>query len=399
VTDIKNYKDIVRNVFSADIDIPDSEATNNCIGALNNRDNFGVFTDNFISRLKRLQSYFKDDSGTLGNILLTLKAIGLTKGYKWSGPYSELVTLDYWIQFENLEELKYVDRGPVATFEESLAKRIGQKEVDIDISFNISFSKVFMDVKSLIPTHLELVDQILDAVRVRTTGEDYLIAIDDLFEVDYLRTKKDYIEELRSGTLVDELEKCIRGKKISYEHTLPSGTKAKFRIAYTGTGTNTVLTSMRSMDPYRLASDYKYKVLDYYNKLLINKPSFITLVSNPWFNKEMSDFAGFDDTFYRSFARRVFMELTKNNDDMGNYYTDLSGKNLKICDVAKLISGIIFIGDHSILETGDKQYRVYIFTNPNATNKSLGKYDFDIFRWSHFAVQPKMIEDFRNDNY
>jgi len=386
-------------VFSLDFDLQDSPTTNNCIGALNNRANFGVFTGNFISRLQRLQEFYENDPATIANLLTTLKSIGLAKGYKWSGPYSELVALDYWTQFQNLEELKYVDRGPVATFEDSLAKQIGQKEVDLDISFHISFTKVFMDVKSLIPTHLELVDQILDALRKRTGTDDYLIAIDDLFEVDYLRTKKDYIYELRQGNLVDELKKCILARKVYYQHKLQSGTQANFRIAYAGSGTNTVLSTTRSMDPYRLASDYKYKVLDYYNKLLISKPSFITLVSNPWFNKEMSDFAGFDDTFYRALARRAFMELTKNTEDMGAYFPELLGKGLKICDVAKLISGIIFIDDHSILETGEKQNRVYIFTNPNATNKSLGKYDFDIFRWSHFAVQPRMIEDFRNDNY
>ena len=399
MTDIENYRKIVENIVHQDFDLPQSDTTNNCIGALNNRSNFAVFTNNFIDRVQRICDFCKNDQETISNILIALKSIGIAKGYKWSGPYSELVALDYWIQFNNLEELKYVDRGPVHSFEDSLAKRIGQKEVDLDISFDLSFTKIYMDVKSLIPTHLELVDQILDMLKKRTSSDDYLIAIDDLFEVDFLRTKKDYIYELRSGNLIDQLEQCVREKRVFYEHTLMSGTKAKFRIAYIGTGSNAVLTTMRSMDPYRLASDYKYKVLDYYNKLLISKPSFITFVANPWFNREMSDFAGFDDTFYRALARRTFMELTKNDDDMGDYFEELIGKNIKISDVAKLISGIIFIDDHSILEAGKNLYKVYIFTNPNAKNKTLGKFDFDILRWSHFAQQPAMIDDFRNDNY
>lgn len=399
MTDIENYKNIVEKIFGRTFDIPLNGNTNNCIGAINSRSNFAVFTDNFIVRLQRIYNFYKNDKATISNILVALIALGIAKGYKWSGPYSELVALDYWIQFNNLEELKYVDRGDVNSFEDSLAKQIGQKEVDLDISFNISFTKIYMDVKSLIPTHLELVDQILDQLKKKTGKDDYLIAIDDLFEVDYLRTKKDYIDELKSGNLISQLEQCVNQEKMFYEHTLSSGTKAKFRIAYTKAGANTVLTTMRSMDPYRLASDYKYKVLDYYNKLLIQKPSFITFVANPWFNKEMSDYSGFDDTFYRSLARRVFVELTKNDEDMGNYYEKLVSKNVKISDVAKLISGIIFIDDHSILETGKDLYKVYIFTNPNATNKSLEKHDFDILRWSHGVQQPIMFDDFRNDNY
>lgn len=399
MNDTQNFKNIVDNIFQESIDIPDSDNTNNCIGALNNGNNFAVFKQNFIERLKRLYTYFSDDEETIQNLKNTIRSIAFTKGYKWSGPYSELVALDFWIQYENLMSMKYVHKGDVDNFEDSIAKRIGQKEIDLDISFDMGHKKIFMDVKSLIPTHLELVDNILETLKRKINGKDYLIGIDDLFEVDYLQTKKDYIYELRSGDLIDKLVHAIETKSTYYKHTLQSGEVAKFRIAYAKPGSNTVLSTMRTMNPYRLAIDYKYKVLDYFNKLLICKPSFILFVANPWFNKEMNGFSAFNETFYRALSRRVFIELTKKSDDMGLYYPELSGKGLKICDVASLVSGLIFIDDKSAMHTGEDQYKAYIYTNPNAKNSYIRKYDFDILSWSPSSQQPSVIEDFIHDNY
>ena len=399
MNDVQNFKNIVENIFQEAIDIPDNDSTNNCIGALNNRENFAVFNKNFIERLKRIHTYFRGDESIIQNLRNTVRSLAFTKGYKWSGPYSELVALDFWIQYKNLMNIKFVHKGNVDDFEDSIAKKIGQREIDLDISFDMGYKKIFMDVKSLIPTHLELVDNILEILKSKTEDKDYLIGIDDLYEVDYLQTKKDYVYELRSGDLIEKLKQCIDAKETYYEHSLQSGKVAKFRIAYAKPGLNTVLSTMRTMNPYRLALDYKYKVLDYYNKLLINKPSFILFVANPWFNKETNDFSAFNETFYRALSRRVFFELTKKLDDMGLYYPELSGKDLKICDIASLISGIIFIDDKSILLTGEDQYKAYIYTNPNATNGYIKNYDFDILSWSPSTKQPSVIEDFMYDIY
>jgi len=396
---IANFEYIVKNVFKKDFSLPKKIPSNNCTGALNNPDNFNTFKENFVDRLIRLNSFFEGDEQAIDSLLITLKEMAIKQGYKWSGGYSELVALDFWTQFENIEDLTYVDKGNVSQYGNSIAQKIGQQEIDLDISLKLSYSKIFMDVKSLIPTHLELVDRILSILQKQTGRDDYLIGIDDLFSVDYLQTKKDYENELRNGNLLDELIKCIDANSLHYSHTLQSGSTAKFRIAYTKDKGNTILSTMRSMEPYRLASDYKYKPLGYYNKLFYDKPSFLVFVANPWFNQEMSDFIGFNDVFYRSLARRTFVELTQNNDDMGNYYPDLAGKGLKIMDVAKCITGLIFIDDHSIMEKGNDIYKVRIYLNPNAINKRMGKYDFDILRWSHSKIQPLVIEDFQYDNY
>lgn len=113
----------------------------------------------------------------------------------------------------------------------------------------------------------------------------------------------------------------------------------------------------------------------------------------------MNDFSWFNETFYRALSRRVFIELSRDNNDMGDIYPELSGKGIKIKDVASLVSGIIFIDDHSILQKDDQIYNVYIYTNPNSTNTKITKINLDILHWSRFAKQPTVIEDFINDNY
>jgi hypothetical protein len=218
---IENYENIIKGIFNQDFNVSKNVDANNCIDALNSEHEYQIFKENYIVRLERIHNFFKDDSHAIENILKTLNSVAITKGYKWSGAYSELVALDYLIQCNELENIKYINKSNVNSFPNSVAKLIGQTEIDLDISFDLNWkTKVYMDVKSLIPTHLELVDQILEKVYKEITTNDYRIAIDDLFEVDYLETKKDYIYELKSGTLISRLKDCINQRDNYFEHIL-----------------------------------------------------------------------------------------------------------------------------------------------------------------------------------
>lgn len=398
MSQVENYKNTLENIFNRTIDFSNDSIENNCIGALNRTDDYHTFRSNFIERLKRLNEYFKDSPDILNEIIVTAKQIGQKKGYKWSGAYSELVALDYWIQFKNLTSIKFPDRGSTTTFTNSIARQIGNQEIDLDISIDLTTKRIYSDVKSLIPTHTELVDQILNRLKSKVATTDFLIGIDNVYDVDYLRTKADFILELQSGNLIQKLADSINSKDTLYTHELRSGEKAHFRIAYAKEGKNTVLSTMREMEPYKLAINYKYKILDYYEKLLIDEPSLITFVANPWFNQELNPFDDFVPVFYRSFSRRVFMQLTIDHTDMGTIYPELQGKNIKISDVAKKITGIIFINDKSVTKKDDEMYETFIFLNPNATNKKLSRRDFDILNWSPEINQP-FIDDFYYDNY
>lgn len=221
--------------------------------------------------------------------------------------------------------------------------------------------------------------KILNLLKRKIKRTDFLIEIDNLYNVNYLRTKSDLICEIQSGTLIKKLENCITQESRHYTHTLISGEKASFSISYPKQGKNNVLMTMREMNPYMLANDYKYKILDYYNKFLIKEPSLITFVLNPWFNSEMmlSD-DKFLDVTLRSLSRRIFIELTKDGTDLSILFPHLSGKGITVSDVACKVSGIIFIKNHSIKKTVSEMNDVHIYLNPNATNKVLSSRDFDI---------------------
>jgi len=398
MSQVEYYKNLLEEIFDTKVKFSDIQITNNCIGALKNHKDFKIFHDNFIARLRRLNSYFQNSPNQIKEIIDTAKQIGQAKGYKWSGPYSELVALDYWIQFENISNIKFPDRGKVENFPYSLAKKIGQKEIDIDLSLNLTTKKIFSDVKSMIPTHIELADLIINRLQ-KITSNSFLIGVDEIYDVDYIRTKSDLIKEIRDGDLLNELKNCIDQNRKYYTKTLSSGEKMDFRISYPKTGKrNNVLTTMRQMDPYKLADNYKYKVLDYYNKLLIKAPSLITFVINPWFNQELNTDKRFLEAFLRSLSRRIFIELKKDTTDLATIFPELSGKNLTIGEVSNKISGLIFIYDESIMKEEEEINDVYIYLNPNATNKILKQGDFDILSWSPEKNQP-FIDDFTHDNY
>jgi len=401
MSQVESYKKILESIFKQKVNFTNYDIKNNCIGALSRQGEYNEFTNNFVERLKRINNYFSNSPNYIKEIINTAKQIGQTSGYKWSGAYSELVALDYWIQFKDLTNIKFPARGSVKSFPNSIAKKVGKKEVDLDMSLDLSTIRIYTDVKSLIPTHMELTDQILERLKDRTLRQDYLIGTDNLHDVDYLRTKSDFIHELRNGNLIDKLEESIDQNKKSCDYTLRSGRNLSFKISYAKAGKNTVLTTFREFDPYKLAIDYEYKILDYYTKLLIDEPSLITFVINPWFNQELNirkdDFL---QTFFRSLSRRVFMNLTKDDRDMQLLFPELKGMNLRISDVAKKISGIIFIKDNSIMKSESKINDTYIYLNPNATNKVLTISDFNILNWSpEPEIQRPFIDDFYYDNY
>jgi hypothetical protein len=376
---IQNYRNILEDIFKQEIVFSNQDIENNCIGALVNSDNFKIFKTNFIQRLKRINNYFSNNNDILVEIINTAKQIGQSKGYKWAGPYSELVALDYWIQFNEVTDIKFPDRGSVDLFPDSIAKQVGKKEIDLDISFTLNAQKIYMDVKSFIPTHQELTDIILGQLKRKKVKVNYSIGVDNIYDVDYLRTKKDFLYQIKEGTLVQQLENCIKLNKTHYEHILQSGETLSFRISYAHEEeADIILFTHRVMDAERLATNYKYKVLDYHNKLLVEKPSLITFVINPWFNPELDGFKEFKGDFFQHLSKNIFMELTQDGQDIGNLYPELKNNGMKVSDIASKLTGIIFIYDNSVLQSGGNINDVYIYLNPNCTNTKLLRKDFEL---------------------
>jgi|JI10StandDraft_1071094.scaffolds.fasta_scaffold382317_1 hypothetical protein len=393
--DLEKFIEIYKNIFHEDITYKNLDLTNNCIGALNNNQ-FDTFRRNFIERLQRLSNIFSSDPHSYNELKKKVKDIGHETGYKWSGPYAELVALDYWSSFNNIKDIQFVVKDKVDKMPDSIAKNIGKDELDLDLKFILHFNEVYMDVKSFIPTHIELSDRIIEEVKKKLgSKEEYLLGIEHLRGGNYLLTKKDLEEELKSKKLIDELCNSIQAKKNNLEYTCASGNSYFFRLAYPDQKGRSILFTEDSYDPYLSASNNKYKALEYYKKLLINEPSFIVFVSNPWFNREMiGNLSNSNETFYRSFSRRAFIEF-KNDDSI----FDIRYPNLLVKNISEKITGIIFIEDESITNKNVDIYKTYIYLNPNCTNTKMTRNDFEILAWGGRQNYPVIIEDFENDNY
>ena len=150
-----------------------------------------------------------------------------------------------------------------------------------------------------------------------------------------------------------------------------------------------------------MAEAYKYKFLDYGNKLIDNEYSVITIVKNPWFNEETVDFGDFNNLFYRSLSRRTFMELFKMDNfarEVSNFY---SQSDLRVSDISKSLAGIVFIDDNSAYtKSRENLYDAYFYLNPNYANREpLTIRKIEKFFHNSFLSQIKDFDDFKWDNY
>jgi len=316
-----DFQKRVEKIFSTPFPISSKAdvKANNCFSALFSP-GFNVFTSNFFRRLDRLARFFRGKPKTIKEILSLLSQISTTRRVKWSGPYSELVALDYLSRFPNLRDLTYICKGPVQTFEDSLAKKAGRQEVDIDVSFKLDFTRVFGDVKSLIPTHYELFEIVIDKIQEAVGHRDFLLGVDEVAEVECMRIKEDLENELSKGTLVSSLVTAINEKAPRLSFTLKSGFQIIFKMSYKEPGKTTSLITTQLKDPQLAAANYEYKVLNYYVKPLTQQPSIIIFVTHPWFNRETNDPTGFTQRFFRAFSRRVRLSKVPCQESVGKSF-------------------------------------------------------------------------------
>ena len=324
--------------------------------------------------------------------------MGRASGFKWSGAYSELVAFDFWLQFaDHLTEIKVGGQLSRNESPKSLGHFHGKESIDLDIVLDTGVKILYMDVKSHIPTHYELLEGIYDALEMRLGHSNYLIGLDGLFGGNYMTTTVDMVAAKRSGVIVDQLAKAIAKQESTSTFEGGSGTRYLFRISYPVPGVNTLLITESGRDPYEEAFDGRLRVLKYWNKVLMNEASLLMFVRHPWFDREMGGFEDHGATYYRAFARRVFMELVRDTStDLAPF--GVSSNTINAKDISEKISGLVFLEDHGVLKQGDDRYKAWIFTNPNAMNMRIDRSTFEFVHreGARFHVQ---IEDFAHDTY
>lgn len=403
MTDVENLEKLISDIFSVEKKIKVRTNTNKCISALNSA-SLNLFALNFIRRLRRLASKYKNDERATGEIAEKIKNIGEAHSSQWAGPYSELVALDFYSQFSEFFDLSYINILPVQNHKKSIPALIGHKEtIDIDLCLHFKSYDIFTDVKSFNCIHQNILDEIFDEVEeyaLVSLKKSVMIGVDNLSSLDYSDVKSNMGFEKRE--IYRALAKAVSQNRRVLKYESKSGIRFTFRIQYTDT-----LTTVSEYSPFAMAEAYKFKFLDYGSKLIDSEYSVITMVKNPWFNSETVDFGDFNNMFYRSLARRTFIELNKIGENASEHSPVYSGTSLKVSDVARNLAGIVFIDDKSGSERQARNlYSAYFYLNPNylpnsndeklrpLTIRKLEKY----FR-NRREIQIQDFDDFKWDNY
>ena len=341
MTDVENLEKIIRDIFGVRKIIKKKRNTNKCIQPLNIYP-LNMFAFNFINRLTRLNEKFKDNKIALNTICERVKNLGEAKDSGWAGPYSELVALDFYSQFSEFLGISYINLLEIKRHKESIPAINGQKEkIDIDLCLSLKSEKLFTDVKSFNCVHQIIFDRIFEAVESYAAKEfkkSILIGVDNLSSLDYLDVKNSLVSKRHEIERL--LKNAVKKNQNFVSYFSDSGLAFNFRISWPGE-----LLTVKDYSPFAMAQAYRYKFLDYGNKLVDNEYSLITMVKNPWFNEETVDFGNFNNMFYRSLSRRTFMELAKNDFPAKDYSSAYKTEKIKVCDVSKSIAGIVFIDE------------------------------------------------------
>ncbi len=400
MTDVENLEKMIADVFGVEKKIRNKNNTNRCIEPLNlaNGQKINFFAYNFMNRLSRLNEKFKGNQQDIRNICEKVKNIGETHNSQWAGPYSELVALDFYSQFSEFFDVSYINILGINQHKNSIPAKIGQKEViDIDLCLHLKNLDIFTDVKSFNCIHMNILDEIFTKVEKyasETLGKLILVGVDNLSSIDYREVKNHLGYE--KNKIFQALKLAVRESRRNLDYESSDGIKFNFKIEYSN-----ILSTVKEYSPFAMAEAYKYKFLDYGNKLVDDEYSVITIVKNPWFNEETVDFGDFNNLFYRSLSRRTFMELFKMNNAAREFSPSYSQSDLKVSDISKSLAGIIFIDDKSAYtKSRENLYEAYFYLNPNYANlEPLTIRKIEKYFHNSFLPQIKDFDDFKWDNY
>lgn len=401
MTDVENFEQLIQRIFGVEKHIANRKSSNACLATLNRRP-LNLFASNFINRIERLARRYSGQE--IEEICEKLKNIGeadsstQSGAAKWIGPYSELVALDFYSQFMPKVQSSYISRLPIREHKNSIPARIGRKElIDIDIKLDFPQSIIYTDVKSFNCVHQEILDKVFEKVEdfaAKKCGKTVLLGVDNLSSLDYKRVKNSLGQEKRK--IETELEQAVKDGHYYVIYRSRSGLVFNFKINYRNT-----LTLTREYSPYSMAEAYRYKFVDYGSKLVDNEYSIITMVRNPWFNREIVDFGNFNNYFYRALSRRTFIELADSTEKASEYSSEYGRSSVTVGEISRSLAGLIFIDDKSMESKDfDRLYNAYIYLNPNyGVKPPLTVQDFKHFVRSQYKGQLKDLDDFSHDNY
>lgn len=331
-----------------------------------------IFREQSLRKIERLYSKYKNNDKEINY------AIELIKGLfskNWTGSYSELCAYDLInLCFENPCNIQLTNKEKIKTLAKFYKNRKGTTTVDGYISDILTF----FEVKSLSNNTLEQINKLKNEIYQETSGNFR-------FSVEYPDDEdiSDY------GSLKREILYAYKDRiKFFSSSTNP---KFNIRLYYN----EKIIIDMHAIET-SFAKAERLEMLPLNKAYQFVDGHFIKIFvcHSLNLNNSLID----DYTFFRSLSRRVFCKLTKDNT-----LIDLNC-SLSVSDVAKKLSGLMFIVDLSATKVeksvnNPKQlYNVYLFANPNAD------FGHDFIGFRNFyqvlnGVNKRCADDFQYDNY
>jgi hypothetical protein len=386
MNDLENYALIVEQVFGAGT-VTFNRTTNysnNVIGALNRMDDFHLFRVNFPARLRRLERVYHSDPNSLKEVLNAVNNIA--RRGNWQGAFAELAAFDH---LNNQSSRHTVLQDPIRLnitlpASKSFAEELSGDATNVD-GYVEDFG-LYFDVKCLKDNITEILEGIYNELE-KHLGVSHLI-INAEFDkhasyLDYRNKRRDLRDELFKEVTMQARPKTVNSRVID---------NLTYRIQWDPG----VSFSTSSYHPFEHATLYHKTLFGYANKFIKTNRSMIVLVSFPWYNGIVTDFAHSNTHFYRAMARRVFCQYLHDNSLFRTIEPEFNGTQT-IHEVSRHISGIIFLEDNTILsgEPDGSNVKSFVYYNPNAINSisrstarnyiaSLDNEDFDDFEFDNY---------------
>lgn len=362
-TNIQNYKKIVECIYGEDTITfdPNSQDTNNVIGALNSIQ-YNEFNKNFKARLRRIARSIESYPAIRN---FALKAVNeIANKRNWDGAYAELTALDFFISTKI--DLSKLELDKPSSASATLASHMGMSNVDHD--FFIIDLDSYIDAKILSDKTAQIIkSSIVEAQQNLDKNFKIIPFYDiDISYADVQEKRKEIIQEIIN--FCTETAEKIAKKTITKDQVIPSLKSLvipslEFRIILSPG----VYFGEKYYNPEKHADEHYLLLFQHAKKFHLSSPSLILFVHFPWASESIPPIDNANISFYKKLSLNFFEghqlnENTKASEINPKFRTDISA-----IDVARNLTGIIFLEDKCILGDSQKESNIdaYFYINKN----------------------------------
>lgn len=372
----KLYKQIIDDIFGENVCHIDtiSNDTNDVIGALAH-EQFDNFTSAFKARLKRVAKIYHDNEKLRDSIRQAINQIADKNN--WDGAYSELVVLDYFIEFTNTAA-EHLSLDVTIPASDTLASEMGNSDANLDGYF--SNFDIFFDTKVLSDKSRQIVNGVIKQVKekIGISGVTILPSYNiDLSFEDFQNNRTNIYSELLGGINTSEKTAYIKSKVID---------SLSYRLSWTPG----VITGESEYSPLEHANNHHKLIFQHAKKFHRNKPTVIIFVNFPWFGEKIPPFDEVKESFYKNLCKSFF-DGYGGKSSKGKEFNSKIRTNISAFDITKHLSAIFFFDDNSILSSAPDKNNItaFSFINNSAIHNI---YDSEFY--SFLSLNTTILNDF-----